>query len=579
MAKEVHFEIFSRRGAKGGWKLAEVKADRDESVRIAQTLMAEEGATGVKVVKETYDNETGDYLSLKIFEDGHNKMKSTPAQEDVPHALPCFKPDDLYSYHARQTIRRLIPDFLARNKITLTELSHRADMLEKLEATGTLLQHAIQKVAVAQAASTTTPVQKIIKSLNELTTKAFHRVYRDQRKGYFPDVERGGFGALAVKLAGQPDGIYVLNGAIARYLYNTKSWNEKVVYLLALMEETPEDAAGSALLLSAIDTIIAEILTGSAALHELLGPQENLGAALMTLVQLFLGKEPEVKADRQQGLVSLTERFANDSLPEARTAIAQRIIAEFKSVKRLCPESLVDEFKTLRQIANRVVLGVGKYLSHEDLVAAFTLRSKRLINQVTLTEHLTDSVSPDDKLERLLFVEENIIGAENKRQLAAFVIPIITATNFEGHFQSSAIPLLTRLQRLGTLSARVRRSGFQENQRTDFLDLLDRVANDVEARGKLFESIDAKTADSVEKANIILRMFATETFTEPRLATRAREQVVGYLSRPGFLTGYVEYAARNGAEKIDAGAAMADLMQILAKIGITQETGLKSIAA
>ena len=114
----------------------------------------------------------------------------------MPHALPCFKPDDLYSYHARKTIARLIPEFLARNKITVTELSHRADMLEKLEATGMLLQHAIQKIAVAQAASTTTPVQQIVKSLNALTTKAFHRVYRDSRKGVFPEVEPESFGAL-----------------------------------------------------------------------------------------------------------------------------------------------------------------------------------------------------------------------------------------------------------------------------------------------------------------------------------------------------------------------------------------------
>ena len=65
-------------------------------------------------------------------------MKTAPAQEDVPHALPCFKPDDLYSYHARATITRLLTEFLARNKITITELIHRADLLEKLEATGTL---------------------------------------------------------------------------------------------------------------------------------------------------------------------------------------------------------------------------------------------------------------------------------------------------------------------------------------------------------------------------------------------------------------------------------------------------------
>ncbi len=76
-------------------------------------------------------------------------------------------------------------------------------MLEKLEATGTLYQHAIQKIAVAQAASTTTSVQQIIKSLNELTTQAFNRVYRDQRKGLFPDPRSDQFAELATKLYGQ----------------------------------------------------------------------------------------------------------------------------------------------------------------------------------------------------------------------------------------------------------------------------------------------------------------------------------------------------------------------------------------
>src|ERR1700709_1159744 len=153
MAQSIHYEVFSRQGAKGGWRMLDARNDRETALEYAQSLMAEEKATGVKVVKETYNEDTGDYLSLKIFETGHNQVKTAPAQEDVPHALPCFKPDDLYSYHARATMTRLISDFLSRNKVTITELCHRADLLEKLEATGTLLQHAIQKVAVAQAAS------------------------------------------------------------------------------------------------------------------------------------------------------------------------------------------------------------------------------------------------------------------------------------------------------------------------------------------------------------------------------------------------------------------------------------------
>ena len=113
MTRQVHFEVFRRAGARGGWTLHEVVAERERALTLAQEMMASEKATGVKVVKETYDDDTGDYLSLKIFEDGHNKMKTAPSQEDAPPSLPCFKPDDLYSYHARQTMMRLFGDFLA----------------------------------------------------------------------------------------------------------------------------------------------------------------------------------------------------------------------------------------------------------------------------------------------------------------------------------------------------------------------------------------------------------------------------------------------------------------------------------
>src|ERR1700722_15832214 len=86
--QEVHFEIFSRKGSKGGWTMFDVTSDRAGALRLAEGLMADGQATGVKVVKETYNTETGDYLTLKIFEDGQNKLKSSPSQEDVPHALP-----------------------------------------------------------------------------------------------------------------------------------------------------------------------------------------------------------------------------------------------------------------------------------------------------------------------------------------------------------------------------------------------------------------------------------------------------------------------------------------------------------
>jgi len=419
-------------------------------------------------------------------------------------------------------------------------------------------------------------VQQIIKSLNDLVTKAIHRVYRDEREKRFPDVPAGKFGALATKLV---ENHYVLNAAIARYLRPAKKWDDKLALLLELMKELPEEGAGRKLLLGSIDAMTAEILNGSAALHELIGTRENLGDALLALVELFTGKTPDGSVADKTGISALAVHFKADALPEARTAIANRILAELKSVRRLSHESLTEELKLLRRVANKLVLAQGKYLANEDLIAAFTLRSKRLVTHETLSEHLAGAKEPDEKLERLLQVEENIIGAENKRQLATFIMPLLSSNGFENQFLHGKTPPLQRMQRLAELQTRVRRSGFQDKERQEIADALDKFASEIEMRTKLLDSIESKSANRIDAAIALIRLSTGGAITEGRLSTKIRDMILGHLARPGFLTGYVAQLSRDPNGVVNADSAMKELMDTLAKAGITPATGLKSIAA
>lgn len=570
---EIHYEVFRRTGAKGGWILHDVSNLREAALEMAKGLMTDEKATGVKVVKETYRNDTGDFQTLKIFEDGHNKMKIEVAAEDAPHALPCFTPEDLYSYHARKTMSRLLAEYLARQKLTITELIHRADALEKLEAAGTLYQHAIQKVAVAQAANTQTPVQTIVKNLNELSTKAIERVYRDERRGYFPKADIGQFAVLTHRLMTKADKSYLLNGAIARFLAGAKNWDEKLMRLFSVVKEAEGDDAASELLLSVIDPIIAEILNGAAALHELIGTTDNLGTSLFLLARLFLGEAVEGVGS---GIAAVAQHFAVDDLPESRTAVANRVLAELKSVKRLCPDSLVDELKTLRKIANKLVLGQGKYLSNEELVAAFTLRSKRLVTSEAVAQHLQEAAQPDMQIERLLLIEENIIGVENKRRLAAFFVPIITSSAFEAQFVLAKTPVLVRLQRLVELQARTHRAGFQDLQKQEICGVLDKVASEVEGRAKLLEGIEGKTTGNVEKALALLRLCAAGALTEGRLMTRARSSILSCIRQTGFMASYIAHRAEAKDRPANTDAATVELLELLAKAGVSVEARLRN---
>ena len=156
--------------------------------------------------------------------------------------------------------------------------------------------------------------------------------------------------------------------------------------------------------------------------------------------------------------------------------------------------------------------------------------------------------------------------------------PVVTSAQFEEYFHSNKLPLVQRLQQLEALRLRIGRSGFQENQRIEIADTIDRVAAAVETHNHLFDSIDKRAVSPAEKAVTLINLLSTNTLTTPRLTTKARNMIVSYTSKPGFLAGYVAQSVKDGASP-DRDAAVSDLMEILAMAGITPETGLKTIAA
>ncbi|MGA7710759.1 MAG: hypothetical protein WCA81_02580 [Rhizomicrobium sp.] len=502
-------------------------------------------------------------------------------EEDAGSARdpPCTKAEDIYSRQAKRTIGRLLSDFLTQNKLTPTELLHRSDMLKKLEATGTLLQYAVQQTAIARAAAEKIPVQEIIKVLNDVVSDVYDRAFQDKRDNVFPEVKAEKFAALASKLAARDNGLYVLNGAIAKHLRDARSWDEKVVRLIRLMDTTQPESPGGELLAGAGDTIIAEILHTGAAVQDIIGPRENFGEAVIALINLFLGAEQAGQYGKEQGLALLARYFFAGKLPLSRHSVGERIIAEILSLKRLRTDSYDNELKMLRRIVALATPGIGDMLPGEDLTAALELRSKRFVAPECLNECLSNTVLPDEKLDWLFFADECIVGEQNKQVLADAAIRIVTSTEFKEPFRSPRIAMSKRLQRLAFLNARARHCGFHESPKREIADILDAIAWVVALHANLFEIMDAKSESSAEKVMTILQLFAAGTFTEGRLSAKARDAVMGYLSQPGFLTGYIDMRSKAGYSALDTEAATAELVERLQKIGIPGETSLNALAA
>lgn len=88
MGRQVHYELFVRRGASPSWSLIDALDVRADALDAAKAQMASGYVTGVKVVREAYDDATGAFHGLTIFEEGHRKVKRSRAEEEAPPSLP-----------------------------------------------------------------------------------------------------------------------------------------------------------------------------------------------------------------------------------------------------------------------------------------------------------------------------------------------------------------------------------------------------------------------------------------------------------------------------------------------------------
>ena len=80
---QVHYEVFARRKANAGWTLEIATENRAHAVEQAEDMLAEGRAVGVRVSKETLDEETREFRSLVILTLGAvDKVKAKKPRDD-----------------------------------------------------------------------------------------------------------------------------------------------------------------------------------------------------------------------------------------------------------------------------------------------------------------------------------------------------------------------------------------------------------------------------------------------------------------------------------------------------------------
>jgi hypothetical protein len=533
---QVHYEVFVCRRPGGDWTLEMATEDREAAVKTAQARVSEGKALAVRVTKEVLDPETRAFRSSVVLNIGD--AGKAPVKKKAEKLEPlCVSPQDLYSMHARDRIGRLLEGWLERNRATPFELLHSAALAERLEASGTDLQHALQKIAVPEAQERGFSVHELIRTYQALVERTIERLLKSHRKGVFPDFTKESFAAAAERLAREPERLYLMGAGIAGAMAPARTWTDKVSLLLNLADSAPVAGPPRGLSLQAIEQPLAEILGSKVGLEEFLGRDLDLGGTLAAMTRLAAADavDPLIRADRSVAKVMpelspaaqrLAAWLAADEFESVRAALARRVLRELNGPRRLRPDDAAGEIDILRGLAMALAAASGRILPIDDVQAAFAARSEALVTSDFVENFLGDERSARQEAEALIWLVENVIGAANKRRAGRYLAGVVSALRFEKELRYGPDSPVSRLSALAKLYRDVARCGLAAEDYRTIQQKFGELGGQIEADAKLVAAVARAPGPALHRLTLLLRLASGEQAPLGPAADRARAEAL-----------------------------------------------------
>ena len=545
MAGSIHYEVYIRKTAPAPWALQMATEERAVAMETAEELLRDDRAAAVRVTKETLDPETMEFQSLTLMTKGAPEIKRKRLVSEDQTGPRCLAPTDLYEPLARETIGRVLEDWLKRQGVTTLELLHRPDLAERLEASGLELQHAIQKVAIPESQAVGQPVHDLVRHYQKLAERTLERVVAAGRRELFPGLENRSIADLAHRLSGKSERGFIMGGIVAGALKGLRGGRARVDKLMDLAEGAPMDGPPHALVMVPIEQILCEIMATRTSLADVLGPSLDQGASLAAVVRMVAPKEVAALIAQDEKLAlqipavtgpaaRLGERLQEGQFPLLASTLARMVLRELMSPRRLRPGDAVGEIDIMRTLAMILTATAGRLLTLEEVQSAFSERSKSIIT----ADFVAAFVAPCDTVlceaESLTRLCENVTGNANKRSAARWLAACINSLRFESEMRSSAsgrspaqaLAILAGLQRT------VLTCSLAEREEQEIVTAIGLVGSGVETEARLILMLTRAKATLHQKLTALLKMAAGETAPLGPVADRAKAEALKLLRQP-----------------------------------------------
>lgn len=546
MLRKKTLEILTLRD--GSWAIEGAAPDLESAEQTALQFMARAGVMGVRVVKETAHDANnpapGDILFEKLRATGGGDRIAVGEVGSSPP--PCEEVDELLAGPGRKTINRLFRAYLDKQGVTPTEVMHNAREMKRVMDFETLLPSAVARIAQLQTrgaedADMNTRRDALFRFVDKISERA-----KKVENRALPSLSQDGINeaieAINKGANGESPG-YLFRVAASRDLVGVRNWWGKFATSVDWADACESEPA-----LANLDWFISDTLSNAAVLQDLLGEQESLASALLSLMEIADGVR-EVDAERAENPESveataakINKLFRKAKLPEAKQAVMDRVCRQLQSSGSLTKDK-EEEPKVFREMLQKLVPGT-ELVGGPEMAEAITHRQSHIINKggegglkAATASVLPALRDPGRKAGYLLTLFDSDLGQDVlKEEIEHHLNGLFMTPASVNHIVRGSVAPNKKMEKVTSIFYRINNSNLPDARKQQLTRHLDELLATYIVEGRILDRVDDPDKPLHIRAFMLVSMCQPEMLPDGKASKLAREIIVKHLRRPNFET-------------------------------------------
>lgn len=546
MLRKKTLEILTLR--EGSWAIESAAGDLETAEKTALQFLGRPGVMGVRVLKETAKDISNPSPGDILFE----KLRPTGAGDRITVgefsslAPVCETIEDLFSGGGRKSINRLFRSYLDKNTVTATEIMHNAREMKRVMDFESLLPSAISKVAQMQASNvegmeTASRRDTLFGFVDRMNQRAKNAESADLPSLARTDINEA-INQINLKANGESPG-YLFRVAASRELVSVRNWWGKFALSVDWADACESDPA-----LVNLDWFISDALSNASVLQDLLGDQDTLSDALITLIEIADGVreiDPEKAADpasTEATAIKINSLFKAEKLPESKLSVMDRVCRQLQSNGSLSKDA-AEEPKIFREMLQRLIPGT-ELTGGPEMAEAITHRQSHIINKggERGMKDATASVlpalrDPGRKAGYLLSLMDSDLGKDLlKDDIEQHLNGLFMTPESVNQIVRSNVAPNKKMEKITSIFYRIQKSNLPDARKQQLTQHLDELLASYVVDGKILDRLDDPNKPLHIRAFMLVSMCQPEMLPDGKASKLAREIIVKHLRRPNFET-------------------------------------------